>query len=247
MTTITLIGTGHVFNLAEALEDSLDRISPETICVELDPQRYQALILRKTNPQAVEKARKNAPYIYRLLGDFQDNMAKEYGVKAGDEMLSAVTYGQNNQLPVHFIDKNAQHLFSSMLKQMSIKEKISLFFSGFAGLFVGKKKVEAELSNIDTNFDTYLEQISDKYPTIKRVLIDERNEHMVNHIIRLSENVDRLVAVLGDGHLPGMQKLLEEKTEHTINTIRLKELRAYTPIPKDVSTASFSINYQDYQ
>ena len=47
---ITLIGTGHVFNLSAALNRVFDEKKPDVICVELDQQRLHALILKKNVP-----------------------------------------------------------------------------------------------------------------------------------------------------------------------------------------------------
>ena len=51
-------------------------------------------------------------------------MAKEYGVEAGEEMMTAINYAKSHQLPVAFIDMNAQFMFSKMLKSMTFSEKI---------------------------------------------------------------------------------------------------------------------------
>jgi len=159
---ITLIGTGHVFDLSSALTEIFDRKLPDTICVELDRQRFSALMMKNTNPEGYRNARRNVPFIYRILARFQDNLAKEYGVNAGDEMLTAVKYAQSYQIPLEFIDMNAQRLFSNMLKSMSLSEKFKLLLSGFGGLFVSKKKVEIELKKIERETDSYIEQISKK-------------------------------------------------------------------------------------
>ena len=73
---ITLIGTGHVFNLSSALIDIFDEKNPNVICVELDQQRLNALLLKKTDPERYKEASKNNPFIYKILARFQDNMAK---------------------------------------------------------------------------------------------------------------------------------------------------------------------------
>ena len=240
---ITLIGTGHVFNLSQALINIFDERQPEILCVELDTQRYNALMLKQTDPKAYEEAGKNLPVIYRLLAKFQEDMANQYGVTAGEEMLTTINYAQTHQLPLAFIDMNAQHLFAKMLKSMSFSEKVKLMFSGVGGLFISKKRVEKELKKIEGNFDTYLEEISEKFPTIKRVLIDERNLYMVQQLASASQKYGKIVAVVGDGHIPGLTKLLTKK-EIDFETIRLSELRKEEPGKKDPATASFSLNYK---
>lgn len=241
---ITLIGTGHVFNLSHALIDIFDEKQPDILCVELDTQRYEALMLKQRDPKAYEDAGKNLPFIYRLLAKFQDDMAKQYGVSAGDEMLTTINYAQSHQLPLAFIDMNAQNLFSKMLRSMSLSEKFKIIFSGFGSLFVNKKRVESELKKIEENFDTYIEEIGKKFPTIKRVLIDERNLYMVQQIVSAGEKYPNLIAIVGDGHIPGLTQLLNKKNV-TFEIIRLSELRKHAPEKKDSTSASFSLKYKE--
>ena len=116
---ITLIGTGHVFDLSSALLRIFDEKNPDVIGIELDKQRFHALMMKQANPEGYKAAEKNLPFIYRLLGRFQESIASDYGVTAGHEMLTSITYAHSHQKPVEFIDMNAQHLFTRMLKSMS--------------------------------------------------------------------------------------------------------------------------------
>ena len=122
---------------------------------------------------------------------------------------------------------------------MTFIEKIRLLFSGFGGIFVSKKRVEKELDNITENFDYYMKEIGKKFPTIKKVLIDERNEYMTNNLEKANEQYEKVIAVVGDGHIPGLTRLLEEK-EIDFETVRLNELRAYEN-KSNSSSASFTI------
>ena len=201
-------------------------------------------MLRESNPDEYEKARKNAPIIYKLLARFQDSMAKEYGVEAGDEMITAINYARTHQLPVGFIDMNAQYMFAKMLKKMSFSEKIKIMLTGFSAFFISKKHVEKELSKFENNFDDYISQVGDKFPTIKRVLIDERNNHMVKQIIKANEEYEKVIVVIGDGHVPGMSDLLKSKNVE-FETIRLNELRKQSEMKSDTSSASFSLEYKE--
>ena len=240
---ITLIGTGHVFDLSSALTEIFDEKLPEVICIELDRQRLNTLMMKNTNPEEYKNARKNAPLIYKILAQFQNNMAKEYGVNAGDEMLTAIKYAQSHQIPLELIDMDAQKLFSNMLRSMSLSEKFKLLLSVFGGLFISKKKVENELKKIENDFDSYIEQIAKKFPTIKRILIDDRNSHMVKKLVKLTEIKQEIIACVGDGHISGISKLLDqENIEYKI--IRLSKLRNMGA-ESNTTTASFSIKYNE--
>lgn len=239
---IILIGTGHVFDLTNALYTIFDEKHPDVLCIELDPQRFHALINRQKEPNAPISSSKNLPFIYRLLARFQQTMAQQYGVNAGDEMLAAAEYAQSHQIPLELIDMNAQKLFLNMWKSMSVREKIKLIFSGFSGFFVSQKQVEKELEQFQDNFEDYLEKIGSQFPTIKHELIDKRNDHMVNRILLLADKYKKIIACLGDGHLPGIAKILEEKNQE-IEVIRLRDLQNRAPISSNISEAHFSINY----
>ena len=239
---ITLIGTGHIFNLSAALLSIFDEKQPDIIGVELDPQRYQAILLRNTDPASYHAAKKHLPLIYRMLAQFQENMAEEYGVNAGDEMLSAIHYAQSHQLPVAFIDTNTQQLFTHMWNTMPFFEKFRLLFSGIAGLFVSKKRVEEELKNYQQHYDSYLTEIGKKFPTIKRTLIDDRNQHMAQRLMDLNGKHHTIIACVGDGHVPGISTLLEQQ-HIPFETIRLEDLQHWKPPETDGSSAHFSITF----
>jgi pheromone shutdown protein TraB len=240
---IVLIGTGHVFDLTSALLDILNEKNPDIVCVELDKQRYNALLMKNSNPEEYKAASKQLPFIYKLLARFQEGMAKEYGVNAGDEMMTAINYAQGRQIPVEFIDMNAQFLFKKMLKEMTFSEKFKLFLSGFGGFFVSRKRIEKELDRFENDFDTYIKEIGEKFPTIRKVLIDDRNQYMTQRLAGANEEYERVVAVLGDGHVPGVSELLKSK-DIDFETIRLQELRSKKPSISDSSTASFTTEYK---
>ncbi|MGF3553823.1 MAG: TraB/GumN family protein [Thermoplasmatota archaeon] len=240
---IILIGTGHVFNLSQQLLEIFNKEKPEIICVELDKQRYDALILKQTDSQKYKKQEKNIPILYKLLSKFQESMAKQYGVTAGSEMITAINYAQTNQIPVAFIDLNAQNMFTHMLKKMSLKEKFSLVLSGIGGIFVGKKRVEEELKNFEKKFDLYIEEIGKKYPTIKKILIDERNNYMTEELLKANMQYKKIIAVVGDGHIPGLSILLSEK-KIDFKTIRLSQIKDKKTLNQDSSTATFSVEYK---
>jgi pheromone shutdown protein TraB len=242
---ITLIGTGHVFNLSQALLNIFEDKQPDILCVELDQQRYSALQIKQQDPERYRQSQKNLPFIYKMLSKFQEGMAKEYGVTAGEEMITTINFAKTHQLPVAFIDMNAQRLFKKMLKSMSFSEKFKLMFSGFGGLFVSKKRVETELQKIEKDFDQIIDKIGKKFPTIKRVLIDERNMHMVQQLATADEQYGKVIAVVGDGHIPGLSTLLNNKNID-FETIRLSELRNFDTSHVDSSTASFSMEIKDY-
>jgi len=243
---ITLIGTGHVFKLSSQLLNIFDSINPDVLCVELDNQRYQSLMMKQHDPEQYKQAAKNLPYIYRRLAGFQEEMAKRYGVQPGDEMLTTINYAHTHQIPLVCIDMNAQNMFKKMIKDLSLSEKTRFFLSGIGSIFVPKKNIDKEVKNITNNVESYLSIIGKKFPTIKKVLIDDRNTYMTNNLLKLHQNYDNIIAILGDGHIKGIENLLL-KNNITPKIIRLKELQeTYSKEPEDQSSASFHVEYQPF-
>jgi pheromone shutdown protein TraB len=68
----------------------------------------------------------------------------------------------------------------------------------------------------------YIENMRKKYPTLVRVLIDERNEHMAKEISKVCSAHRNVVAVVGDGHVDGLLKLLPSDLE--VRAVRLAEI-----------------------
>jgi pheromone shutdown protein TraB len=241
---ITLIGTGHVFDLRNQILEILNRKQPDIICVELDEKRYAALMQRKHGNEKAT-SNKNASVLYQLLGKFQESMAKQYGVQSGDEMLTGIQFAHDHQRPIAFIDVAADRMFARMLHEMSVTEKLKLLISSFGSMFVSKKKVDEEINKIETNLESYLEQVGDKFPTIKRVLLDERNQFMADQIRKAHQDYEEIVAIVGDGHIPGLKHLLDQH-DQSVETIRLKELRGKKPKADEISSASFSVEYEGF-
>ncbi|RLF28829.1 MAG: hypothetical protein DRN08_02155 [Thermoplasmata archaeon] len=240
---ITLIGTGHVFDLSSQLLTLLEKKEPGIICIELDKQRYNSLLIRHTHQKTHRDFEKKLPLIYKLLAKFQENIAKEYGVNAGDEMLTAIKYAQTHQIPLKLIDMNAQHLFTKMWHHMPLSEKIRLLLTGVTGIFISRERIEKELKHLQENFDKYIEEINKKFPTIKKTLIDERNKYMTDQLIYLNKDYNNIVACIGDGHIPGISKMLKSK-KIEFEAIRLNELRKIRE-ETDTTHAHFTMEYKN--
>jgi len=219
---ITLLGVGHVFDIKHSVEELIVDRQPNLVCVELDKARYYALLSREP--------RENAPLIYTLLAKFQENIADKYEVKVGEEMLAAVESAKKIGASLAFIDMQADQAFQNIWKKMSFQERIKLLVGAVSGLFVRKKRIEKELKHFEQNSEQYMKAFGDSFPTVKRELVDNRDRYMATQIREYSKRFPRIVAVIGDGHILGMRKALEDLNPEVI---RLKDIRAMRPGKKE--------------
>lgn len=211
---ITLIGVGHVFDIKRQVHDVIMGQMPSSVGIELDQGRYEALL----HPQEP----RGMPITYRIMAKFQKRVAKELGGELGAEMLSAADTAKELGIPYIFIDAEASILFNQLMQKMPIKERVLLLFSSFAGFLASKKQVEAELDRFTENEEQYMKQFEQQFPTLKKALIDDRNMYMANNIVRAEDTYGSIVAVIGDGHVEGIVRLLAGRQVHVV---RLKQLR----------------------
>ncbi len=211
---IVIVGVGHVFDISAQVRRLIEGERPDVVCVELDPPRYQAL----SEPS---RQRANVPLPYRLLSVFQKRLARSYGGEAGAEMLAAVDAARGIGSEVLLIDADAARLFRRLWTEMPPSEKVRLMLSSFTSLFLSRRTVEKELGNFQENEEFYLEEMSRQFPTLKRMLIDERNEIMARRIDEAASRLPSVLAVVGDGHVEGIVRLL---ARDDVRVVRLKEL-----------------------
>ena len=222
---ITLVGVGHVFDIAAQVKQVIRERNPGAVCIELDQERYDAL----RHP----RARGDVPLPYKLLAFMQRRMAHQYGGEVGNEMLAAADEAIELHATLLLIDAEAGNLFNRLWQEMEFRERVLLMVSSVGGLLMTRKRIDNEMENFQDNEATYLEQMGQEFPTIKRVLIDERNQLMGARILNAETQFGTVVAMVGDGHIDGIMALINRPD---VEVIRLKALRDIQV--KDVRTGS---------
>lgn len=231
---LTIIGTGHVFNISDAVSFLTRQSWPDAVCVELDPLRYHALtgdkealrqdmIERGIDPDATPEERmKNASSVYRNSAKYQEKISKQNKSTAGADMVAAIGAAKSVDAQVFCIDVDAQEALSRMWNEMSQSERLRYKFSGIADIIFKKSRVNKTQREYSKNQAAYIDDMRRKYPTLVRVLIDERNEHMSQEISKVCSTHRQVVAVVGDGHVDGLLKLLPEPEK--IRVVRLADI-----------------------
>lgn len=93
---ITPIGTAHVLHESvELVKQTIDNLLPDTICIELDDERYKNLQNPKawenTNIADVIKSKKVGLLLVNIiLSSYQKPVAKTLGTTPGQEMLQGI-------------------------------------------------------------------------------------------------------------------------------------------------------------
>lgn len=215
---ITLVGVGHVFDISEQVQEIIARYMPAAVALELDRNRFLGLQARARG--------ESRPAGLNLAARFQERIASQFGVRAGDEMLAAAKAAAHINAKLLLIDMDMNRIIFQIRERLTYEEKVKFFFAMFAIPFVRKKTVERELKRFEEGGEEYLDQVGRDFPTIKTVLLDDRNRHMAKAVRDIEEKFGTVLAVVGDGHVPGMARLLEDLEP---KVIRLAEVREWKP------------------
>ena len=216
---ITIIGTGHVFNLAEPVSFIVKNTWPDAVLIELDKARYETMMNDYNGVKPKDDQKMSA--IYANTAKYQQKMSEQSGSQLGGEFLAAVNTGKLVNADIIPIDTDAMRVMNEMWDEMSASERLRYRLSGIKDSFGGIKKVESTHKKFAANEEDYVESMRKRYPTLVRKLIDERNVYMADQINELSGKYKNMVVVVGDAHVEGLCKLLKE--EH-IRKIRLSDI-----------------------
>lgn len=105
-------------------------------------------------------------------------------------------------------------------RAMSLKKKIMIILSSFLSIFYRKGEIEKKIKEFKS--DEFMEELEKHFPEIKKILIDERNEYMAENLKNYAKKYDKIVAIVGEGHIKGLKDLLENFVE--LEIIHLSQL-----------------------
>jgi len=222
---IVLVGTAHISQeSADLVREVIERERPDAVCVELDEQRYQALRQRQSwenlNLKQVIRRRQLATLLINLLlASYQKKLGGQLGVAPGTELLEATKTAEALDLPVVLCDRNIRVTLLRAWRSMSLWQKAKLVSGITAGMFEGAELSEEELRRLRRRdvLSEMMGELARYMPSLKRVLIDERDVYLSERI-RQAEG-RRLVAVVGAGHVEGIAAHLEQGVESDLDPI----------------------------
>jgi pheromone shutdown-related protein TraB len=211
---IILLGTAHVSQASvDMVRAVIAEEQPDTVCVELDHQRHKAL----RNPRhwetlnLIEIIRQGqAPFLCAnlILSAYQKRMGLHTGVRPGAELAAAAEEAENRNLTVRLIDREIRTTLLRAWRKAGFWKKMSLLATLLAGMFEKQTFSEEELARLreSDTLTVLLDELAEVLPAVKTILVDERDLYMANEIRHAPGQ--RIVAVVGAAHLPGISARL---------------------------------------
>jgi pheromone shutdown-related protein TraB len=237
---VTLLGTAHVSReSAELVSAVIDQEKPDTVCIELCESRYQSITQRKKwqERELIKVIKEKKAFVLLsnlMLAYFQKRIGQRLGIKPGEEIIRATQAAEAVGARIWLADRDIRTTLSRTWRLMGFWKKITLLLQivTSAGDFDSVSEEEIEKMKTEDVLEVLLTEIGESFPEIRKVLIDERDQYLA-HQIRTAPG-KRIVAVVGAGHVPGIQRNWE-------SSIDLAELTRVPPKGKVIGLLKWGI------
>jgi pheromone shutdown protein TraB len=218
--TFYLLGTAHVSaDSVTAVEDTIARGGMDHVCIEIDEGRYRS-VARKNDWSRLDifqVIRRRQAFLLLsnlVLSSFQRRMGENTGVAPGSEMIAAVNRAKEAGIAYSFGDRPVAATLRRAWAKTGFWGKNKLLAGMLASAFSREKVTEEDLRKLQeqNELESMLNELADYLPSVKEVLIDERDQYLAQSI--WDAEGSRVLAVVGAGHVPGITRWLERLAAH---------------------------------
>jgi pheromone shutdown-related protein TraB len=227
---VTLLGTAHVSRAsAEKVRELLDSGAYDAVAVELCPSRYHAILdpdalSRMDLFKVIREGKVSMVAANLALGAYQQRLAEQFEIEPGAEQLAAIRHAQAHHKPVLLIDREIGVTLKRVLHNVPWWKRFGLFAGLLGSLFSRDEVSEADIEGLkegDVLEHTFAEFAEDR-KDLFLPLIDERDRYMAARLLQElqeAQSPQRVLAVVGAGHLKGIREYLATDMERPARII----------------------------
>lgn len=222
-----IVGTAHISQQsADLVREVITNENPDTVCIELDEKRYKALSEKNRwenlNLKNLIKQKQLSTLIVNLvLSSYQKKLGEKLGVTPGTELLEAANTANELDLPIELCDRDVRITLKRAWHSMSFWQKLKLLIGGFGGIFEKQELTEEKLAELRSKdvLSEMMNELGKAMPVLKKVIIDERDTYIAEKMKR--SKGEKIVSVVGAGHVNGIVKALKNEEEVDLNKIEV--------------------------
>jgi pheromone shutdown-related protein TraB len=217
---VTLLGTAHISRAsADKVKELLDSGHYDCVAVELCPSRHNAMLnpdaLAKMDLFQVIREGKAAMVAANLaLGAFQQRMAEQLDIKPGAEMRMAVDCAAELKIPVLLIDREISITLKRVYRNVPWWQRFNIIGGLLASVVSRQEVSEQEIEKLKEGdiLESTFAQFAQEAEFLYKPLVDERDQYMAARLQQedRGHNYQRILAVVGAGHLKGIQSYLTQ-------------------------------------
>ena len=204
---LIIIGTSHISKQTiKEVTSIIEKESPDIIALELDQLRFNKLISNKKekfNIKNINLLNIIGAYIEKKLGD-------KVGVSPGAEMKTAINLAKKNNIELELIDQDIRITLKKLKRELTFKEKIKIVYDIIkSALFQSGLKIDLTKVPEKKVINSLLKIVKKRYPSIYKVLVEERNAFMAKRLYSLMSTNKKILAVVGAGHEEGIINIIK--------------------------------------
>jgi pheromone shutdown protein TraB len=218
---IIIVGTSHVSTDSTILiEEALKKYNPDLVCLELDAQRFDALLHNRESKfsfKIVKQVGLFGAMFVLIAGSVQKYIAKKLGAKPGLDMMHGYHKGKEMGAKVALVDQPMQTTLRRFSKQFKKREIWRMFIDTIKGFF-GKSPIPMfDVHKVPNQelVNKIVIYVKNRFPSIYKTLLHERNIYMTDRLIKLNEQFHTIVVVVGAAHKKEMEQLLNAQHHST--------------------------------
>lgn len=231
---IILIGTAHISrDSIDEVKKVIEEEKPDHVCVEIDASRYKAMTegqnWENMKIDKVLKERKGFLLLANLvLTSFQRKMGKNLGTTPGEDMKVAIEVSKEAGIPFSFSDREIQVTLRRAWSKSSFWNKNKMLAAMISSIFSKEELSEEEIEKLKEKsaLEDMMEELANYLPSVKAVLIDERDQYLATNIFTAPGK--KIVGVIGAGHANGIVKWLNDLHEGKVS----KDLTEINHVPE---------------
>ena len=204
---ITIIGINHTKEKKEELKNLIFDIKPNLICLELDDFRYKHL-KNELSSKEIADYYKDSPKMYQLVSLYR--RASHVNTKTEKNWEINTVFEISNQLKTENnpVDSDQITIYKEIDKMIPFNERMRFYLMLIRRIIFLKITKKSGLTK-DISLD--------KYPTVKKYLIDERNKQIIERVKKINEVYDNIIIIVGNAHAGGIGEKLKEKDPKIID------------------------------
>ena len=214
---LIIIGTSHIsIESVKEVEYIIINKKPEIVAIELDRLRYKALTSegRRVGIKDIKEIGIKG-YLFGMFGAWiEKQLGKIVNVKPGSEMIKAIESAKKVDAKVALIDQDIRITLKKISKELTWKEKFNFVKDIFVGIF-SKNKIKIDLRKVPDKklIKELVIKLKKDYPTLYKVLIEERNQIIAKNLNKLMSTDKRIVAVIGAGHTDDVLDIIKNENK----------------------------------
>ncbi|MDD1656790.1 MAG: TraB/GumN family protein, partial [Methanomicrobiales archaeon] len=213
MGELRIVGTAHVSQKSvEAVRAAMEEFRPDVVAVELDPARF-AVLKQQEEPPAIADVLKSHQFTELLvqwtLAHLQRRIGIEVGVEPGAEMKAAIQEAEARHLPLALVDRDIRITLNRFWHSLTLLEKLKMGYALAVSLVSTEtQEIDVEELTREDVISLALQEFRKFAPHGAQALIDERDAYLARQLLALTSRHERVLAIVGAGHVEGIRKLL---------------------------------------